>query len=82
DGVLGVHAGLALLAAIASDTHRPPRSVALVDWADEEGVRFGRSLNGSSAACGALQPSEFDRLRDEQGMPAAEIVASDGFQAA
>ena len=53
DGVLGVHAGLAVLAALARGGP-PARSVAVVDWADEEGSRFGRSLLGSSAATGAL----------------------------
>ena len=39
----------------------PPVTVALVDWADEEGARFGRSLFGSSAAAGTLDP---DAVRD------------------
>src|SRR3954468_13821748 len=34
----------------------PPATVTLVDWADEEGARFGRSLLGSSAAAGTLAP--------------------------
>ncbi len=79
DGVLGVHAGLAVLAAIAAGGRAPRRTVALVDWADEEGVRFGRSLLGSSAACGTLLRDELDRLSDVDGRPAAEVVAPYGF---
>ena len=43
DGALGVMAGLELLRSLA-DEGTPPVTVALVDWADEEGARFGRSL--------------------------------------
>jgi len=53
DGSLGVLAGLELLQSIAEDTGGlPPVTVRLVDWADEEGARFGRSLFGSSAFAG------------------------------
>src|SRR2546428_9603002 len=51
DGCLGVMAALeALRAQAAGGT--PPVTLKLVDWADEEGARFGRSLLGSSAAAG------------------------------
>src|SRR5262245_4206202 len=48
DGSLNVLAGLEVLRRIASQG-TPPVTVRLVDWADEEGARFGRSLFGSSA---------------------------------
>ena len=52
DGCLGVLAGLEVL----RRKHRepPPLTIHLVDWADEEGARFGRSLTGSAASAGAL----------------------------
>jgi hydantoinase/carbamoylase family amidase len=52
---------------------RPPVTVRLVDWADEEGARFGKSLFGSSACSGHLDMNEARQLRDEQGitLPAA-----------
>src|SRR5262249_33591227 len=53
DGCLGVYAGAAILAEIAR-SGTAERSLALVDWADEEGARFGYSLLGSSAAAGLL----------------------------
>ena len=37
----------------------PPRPLVLVDWADEEGARFGRSLFGSSCFSGTLIPTPF-----------------------
>ena len=50
DGCLGVMAALEALSAHSSAP--PPVTLTLVDWADEEGARFGRSLLGSSAAAG------------------------------
>jgi len=53
DGCLGVIAGLAVLTSLAEEYNgRPPVTVKLVDWADEEGARFGRSLFGSAAFAG------------------------------
>ena len=53
DGCLGVLAALEVLTAIAEDTNgKPAITLRLVDWADEEGARFGRSLFGSSAFAG------------------------------
>jgi beta-ureidopropionase / N-carbamoyl-L-amino-acid hydrolase len=50
DGCLGVLAGLEVLTSLANQHNgKPPCTVRLVDWADEEGARFGRSLFGSSA---------------------------------
>src|SRR5260370_3850944 len=53
DGCLGVLAGLEVLRGFSEGFHgRPPITIRLDDWADEEGARFGRSLFGSSAfAC-------------------------------
>jgi N-carbamoyl-L-amino-acid hydrolase len=53
DGCLGVLAGLEVLRGLSEDFHgKPPFTIRLVDWADEEGARFGRSLFGSSAFAG------------------------------
>src|SRR6476469_7994715 len=61
DGCLNVVAGVEVLRRIAAEG-RPPVTVRLVSWADEEGARFGRSLFGSSAAAGSM--SDQDELRD------------------
>jgi hydantoinase/carbamoylase family amidase len=81
DGILGVHAGLGVLTALAGQPRRP-RTVAVVDWADEEGTRFGRSLLGSSAATGALSAGELDGLTAEDGAAARDVVSEYGFDAA
>ena len=79
DGILGLHAGLGELLAVAGGSARRRRTLAVVDWADEEGSRFGRSLLGSAAATGALTEAELDRLTSPDGAPAREIVQAYGF---
>ena len=55
DGCLNVMAGVEVLRRINAEFDgRPPVTVRLVDWADEEGARFGKSLFGSSAFSGNL----------------------------
>jgi allantoate deiminase len=78
DGALGVMAALAVLRAWSKAGERPPRTLALVDFADEEGARFGRSLLGSSAFSGTLDPQEVASLRDAEGRTLAETLAENG----
>jgi N-carbamoyl-L-amino-acid hydrolase len=67
DGCLGVMGAFAVLRRIAEEySGKPPITVRLVDWADEEGARFGRSLFGSSAFAGT-QTIEQDRDRTDAG---------------
>jgi len=67
DGCLGVIAAFAVLSRIAKEFNgKPPVTVRLVDWADEEGARFGRSLFGSSAFAGT-HSIEQDRGRTDAG---------------
>jgi len=61
DGALNVVAGVEVLRRIAEDG-TPPLTVRLVNWADEEGARFGRSLFGSSAAAGSM--ADQDEIRE------------------
>jgi beta-ureidopropionase / N-carbamoyl-L-amino-acid hydrolase len=66
DGALGVLAGFAVMRRIIDESGgRPPVTVRLVDWADEEGARFGRSLFGSSAFAGTAS-IEADRSRTDR----------------
>ncbi len=66
DGCLGVMAGLEVLRRIAEEFDGyPPVTVRLVDWADEEGARFGRSLFGSSAFAGKHTIAA-DRVRTDR----------------
>jgi hydantoinase/carbamoylase family amidase len=78
DGCLGVMAGVGVLRGWAESGEIPPRPLVLVDWADEEGARFGRSLFGSSAAAGRLDPADLAESRDAEGRNAAEVLAENG----
>ena len=75
DGALGVMAALGVMRALAAAGDRPPVTVRLVDWADEEGARFGRSLLGSSAVAGTLDPDDVRDLRDAQGTRLQDALA-------
>jgi N-carbamoyl-L-amino-acid hydrolase len=69
DGSLNILAGLEVLrTVVARYGTNPPVTVRLVDWADEEGARFGKSLFGSSAASGNLDLDEARRLTDRDGV--------------
>ena len=69
DGCLNVLAGLEIVRRLNEQYHgRPPVTVRLVDWADEEGARFGKSLFGSSACSGNLNLDEARGLKDRDGI--------------
>jgi hydantoinase/carbamoylase family amidase len=77
DGALNVVAGSEVLRRLAEDGE-PPVTVRLVSWADEEGARFGRSLFGSSACSGTLDPDEVRGLRDKDGTPWPDALRAHG----
>jgi N-carbamoyl-L-amino-acid hydrolase len=79
DGALGEFTALEALRAQA-ERGRPPVGLRLVDWADEEGARFGRSLFGSSACAGTLDVDEVRDLRDREGERLEEVVARYGVE--
>jgi N-carbamoyl-L-amino-acid hydrolase len=77
DGCLNVMAGVEVLRRIASEG-TPPVTVRLVDWADEEGARFGRSLFGSSAVSGTMNPDDLRNLTDKEGVKLTDAVGRFG----
>src|SRR5436190_14049775 len=78
DGSLNVVAGLEVLGRIAADGS-PAVTVRLVNWADEEGARFGRSLFGSSAAAGSMADQEELRARrDADGVALPDALRAHG----
>src|SRR6201996_4929464 len=81
DGSLGVLAGLEVLRGLSEDFHgKPPVTIRLVDWADEEGARFGRSLFGSSAFAGT-HSIEADRGRtDKDGIQLQDALRRCGVE--
>ena len=76
DGALGMMVGLESLRMYQGQ--RPPVTMAVVDWADEEGARFGRSLLGSSAAGGSLKIDDLRRLVDKQGIRLPDALRENG----
>jgi hydantoinase/carbamoylase family amidase len=73
DGALGIAGALECLRA-----HDGGVTLKLVDWADEEGARFGRSLLGSSAAAGTLDPDAVRGLTDAEGTRLPDALAAHG----
>ena len=80
DGCLNVLAGVEILRRISAEFGGlPPVTVRLVDWADEEGARFGKSLFGSSACAGTLDMGEARALRDKGGLGLPEALREVGI---
>ena len=79
DGCLNVMAGVEILRRInAQYSGKPPVTVRLVDWADEEGARFGKSLFGSSACSGKLDMKEARALKDRDGITLPDALKAVG----
>jgi N-carbamoyl-L-amino-acid hydrolase len=78
DGSLNLAAAVEVLRRIAEEG-APPLTVRLVNWADEEGARFGRSLFGSSAAAGSMSDQdELRERRDADGIALPDALAEHG----
>src|SRR5215470_11029822 len=80
DGCLNLLAGVEVVRRIAGDG-TPSATVRLVNWADEEGARFGRSLFGSSAAAGSMaDQDELRQLTDSDGISLPDAIAVYGIE--
>ena len=78
DGCLNVVAAVEVVRRIAEEG-TPPVTVRLVNWADEEGARFGRSLFGSSAAAGSMaDQDELRELQDRDGVSLPDALRAQG----
>ncbi|HYD85602.1 MAG TPA: M20/M25/M40 family metallo-hydrolase, partial [Opitutus sp.] len=81
DGCLNTLAGLEVLRRVNEEFGgKPPVTVRLVDWADEEGARFGKSLFGSSACAGSLNMEEARGLKDRAGVALPEALKAVGIE--
>src|ERR1700726_145589 len=80
DGCLNTLAGVEILRrAHAQYDGKPPVTVRLVDWADEEGARFGKSLFRSSACSGKIDMNETRGLKDREGIRLLDAVREHGI---
>jgi N-carbamoyl-L-amino-acid hydrolase len=78
DGALNVLAGVEVMRRLAEEGE-PAVTVRLVNWADEEGARFGRSLFGSSAAAGSMADQDELRTRkDAEGNELPKVLKPHG----
>ena len=77
DGAYGVMCAVEVLRCLAAGGPLPC-TLALVEWADEEGARFGHSLFGSSAVAGTLNVAEVRGLADASGLRLGDVVAEHG----
>lgn len=74
DGPLGVISAFVALDELRAAGHVPPRPVGVVNFADEEGARFGVACAGSRLLTGALAPDRALSLRDSDGVTMAEAM--------
>lgn len=79
DGALGVVVAVEAIEALAADGVRLRRPIEVVGWADEEGVRFGIGLFGSSAAFGRLPAGAAER-HDGDGVTIRSALRSLGLR--
>jgi hydantoinase/carbamoylase family amidase len=79
DGCWNVIAGLEVLRYLKAKG-KPPVTIKLVNWADEEGARFGRSLFGSSAFSGHLNIEDVRNLKDKAGVLLVDALTSVGIK--
>jgi N-carbamoyl-L-amino-acid hydrolase len=77
DGAYGVMCAVEVLRTLAAGGPLPC-TLALVEWADEEGARFGHSLFGSSAVAGTLNVAQAGELTDASGQRLGDVVAEHG----
>jgi N-carbamoyl-L-amino-acid hydrolase len=81
DGCLNTLAAVEVLRRISAEYDgRPPVTVRVVDWADEEGARFGKSLFGSSACSGNLDMDEARGLTDRDGVRLPDALREVGIE--
>ncbi len=78
DGPLGVVSALAALDALRATGFTPSRPIGVVNFADEEGARFGIACAGSRIITGQLDGDRARGLTDADGVSLAEAVSRAG----
>lgn len=74
DGALGIVVGLEVIRRYKENNIKPKRTIHIINWADEEGARFGRSCFGSAASTGSLNISEMIGRTDYDGIKFEDAV--------
>ena len=81
DGPLGVVSAFLALDELRVRHRTPPRPIAVVDFVEEEGARFGVACLGSRLATGALDPDLARALIDADGVTLADAMRDAGEDA-
>lgn len=81
DGILGVLSGLEALRIYSKTGQKPAKTIYVVDWADEEGARYGYSCLGSAAVSGSLALDELIGREDHNGIKFEEALKTFGVDA-
>ena len=79
DGALGVIAGLEVIRAMNEQGIETEAPVEVVNWTDEEGTRFGRSLMGSGVWSGVYELPEILKVKDIDGVTVGAALDAIGF---
>ena len=77
DGILGVMVALACVQRLHNRGERPPFSIEVVAFAEEEGLRFGTTFLGSSVYAGTFDAGRL-KLEDPSGVSLREAVRNFG----
>jgi len=80
DGPLGVVSALAVVDALKARGFEPSRPIAVVNFIDEEGARFGIACAGSRVITGKLEAGKALGLRDVDGVTMAEAMTAAGHE--
>ena len=79
DGPLGVTSAFCAIDALRVRGARPRRPLGVVNFADEEGARFGLACVGSRLTAGQLDPRQARELRDGDGVTLAAAMEKAGY---
>ena len=77
DGPLGVMVAIAAVQRLHDQRRKPPFSLEVLAFADEEGVRFGTTYLGSRAVAGTFDANDLSR-QDAAGVTMADAIRSFG----
>ncbi|MEV5509564.1 allantoate amidohydrolase [Streptomyces orinoci] len=79
DGPLGVVSSFAALDELRARGAQPTRPLAIVNFGDEEGARFGLACVGSRLTAGLLTAEAAHRLRDADGTTLPQAMERAGY---
>ncbi len=80
DGALGVMAGLEVMRSLDDRGLVTEAPLELVNWTDEEGSRFGKSLMGSGVWAGIFPVAEAENFADADGVTVGAALDAIGYR--